>query len=128
MSTGFTITALRQVALTVSDVERGLAFYRDALGLTFLFSAGPKLAFLDIGGVRLMLGAPEPGFRPGASSVLYFTVTDIVAAHAELAARGVTFPHEPHFLAPMADHDLWLCEFSDPDGNPLALMCERARS
>ncbi len=122
---GSAITALRQVAITVSDVERALVFYRDALGLPFLFSAGPTLAFLDIGGVRLMLGTPEPGFQPGASSVLYFTVADIVAAHATLAARGVAFPREPHLLAAMPDHDLWLCEFRDPDGNPLALMCER---
>jgi methylmalonyl-CoA/ethylmalonyl-CoA epimerase len=127
-STGSEITALRQVAVTVSDVERGLAFYRDALGLKFLFSAGPNLAFLDIGGVRLMLGAPEPGFEPGASSVLYFKVADIIAAYKELSARGVSFPSEPHFLAAMPDHDLWLAEFRDPDGNPLALMCERPRA
>ena len=122
---GSEITALRQIAITVSDVGRALEFYRDALGLTFLFSAGPNLAFLDIGGVRLMLGAPEPGFEPGASSVLYFKVADIIAAHADLSARGVPFGADPHFLAPMPDHDLWLCEFRDPDGNPLALMCER---
>jgi predicted enzyme related to lactoylglutathione lyase len=125
---GSEITALRQVALTVSDVSRALPFYRDALGLPFLFSAGPNLAFLDIGGVRLMLGAPEPGFEPGASSVLYFKVADIMAAYAELSARGVSFPSEPHFLTPMPDHDLWLCEFRDPDGNPLALMCERPKA
>jgi methylmalonyl-CoA/ethylmalonyl-CoA epimerase len=122
---GSEITAVRQIAITVSDVGRALEFYRDALGLTFLFSAGPNLAFLDIGGVRLMLSAPEPGFAPGASSVLYFKVADIMAAHADLSARGVPFPSEPHFLAPMPDHDLWLSEFRDPDGNPLALMCER---
>jgi methylmalonyl-CoA/ethylmalonyl-CoA epimerase len=127
-STGSEITALRQIALTVSDVERGLTFYRDALGLKFLFSAGPNLAFLDIGGVRLMLGAPEPGFKPGASSVLYFKVADIIAAYAELKARGVPFMDEPHFLAAMPDHDLWLCAFRDPDGNPLALMCERPKA
>jgi methylmalonyl-CoA/ethylmalonyl-CoA epimerase len=127
-STGSEITALRQIALTVSDVERGLAFYRDALGLKFLFSAGPNLAFLDIGGVRLMLSAPEAGFKPGASSVLYFKVADIIAAYADLKARGVVFPGEPHFLAAMPDHDLWMCEFRDPDGNPLALMCERPKA
>lgn len=125
---GSEITAVRQIALTVSDVGRGIAFYRDALGLPFLFSAGPNLAFLDIGGVRLMLGGPEPGFQPGASSVIYFKVADIIAAHAALAARGVPFTREPHFLAPMPDHDLWLCEFKDPDGNPLALMCERPKA
>lgn len=124
---GSALTAVRQIALTVSDVSRATAFYRDALGLSFLFSAGPTLAFLDVGGVRLMLAAPETGFTAGASSMLYFLVADIDAAHARLAERGVAFPSVPHFLAAMPDHDLWLDEFRDPDGNPLALMCEKAR-
>lgn len=94
---------------------RSTAFYRDVLGLPFLFSAGPALAFLDVGGVRLMLAAPEGEFKPGLSSVLYFKVADIDAAFAALSARGVTFSGAPHFLAAMPDHDLWLCEFRDPD-------------
>jgi methylmalonyl-CoA/ethylmalonyl-CoA epimerase len=32
------IESLGQVALTVRDVERSVAFYRDALGLRFLFA------------------------------------------------------------------------------------------
>ena len=124
---GSALTALRQIALTVSDVSRATAFYRDALGLPFLFSAGPNLAFLDVGGVRLMLAAPETGFTAGASSMLYFRVADIEAAHERLSARGVAFPSVPHLIAAMPDHDLWLDEFRDPDGNPLALMCEKAR-
>ena len=125
---GTEITAVRQIALTVSDVARAIAFYRDALGLQFLFAAGPNLAFLDIGGVRLMLAAPEGDFKPGVGSVLYFKVADITAAHALLAERGVVFPSEPHLIAAMPDHDLWLDEFRDPDGNPLALMCELPRA
>ena len=127
-STGSEITGLRQVALTVSEVTRAVDFYRDAVGLKFLFSAGPNLAFLDIGGVRLMLSAPEAGFEPGSSSVLYFKVADIDAAYAEMSARGVSFSDAPHFLAPMPDHDLWLCAFRDPDGNPMALMCEKTKA
>ena len=127
-SDGAELTAVRQIALTVSDVSRSTAFYRDALGLPFLFSAGPNLAFLDVGGVRLMLAAPEEGFTAGTGSMLYFRVADIEAAHARLAERGVSFPSVPHLIAAMPDHDLWLDEFRDPDGNPLALMCEKARS
>ncbi len=125
---GTEITAIRQIALTVSDVARATTFYRDALGLRFLFAASPNLAFLDIGGVRLMLAGPEGDFKPGLSSILYLQVADIGAAHARLAERGVAFPSEPHFIAAMPDHDLWLDEFRDPDGNPLALMCERPRA
>ncbi len=125
MPTGADVTALRQVAITVSDVEKSTAFYRDAVGLPFLFSAGPTLAFLDIGGVRLMLAAPEGEFTPGLSSVLYFRVDDIEQAQREMSARGITFPRAPAMIAKMPDHELWLSEFRDPDGNPMALMCEK---
>ena len=122
------ITGVRQLALTVSDVERAVAFYRDALGLPFLFSAGSNLAFLDIGGVRLMLSAPEAGFTPGSSSVIYLSVANIIGAHAAMSARGVAFTGEPQCIAAMPDHDLWLDAFTDPDGNHLALMCEMPRT
>ena len=121
------VTGLRQVALTVSNVDRSVAFYRDAVGLAFLFAAPPSLAFFDMGGVRLMLAPPEGEFRAGIGSVLYLKVADIDAAYAEMSARGVPFPLPPAFLAAMPDHDLWLAEFRDPDGNPLALMCEKRR-
>lgn len=118
------ITGLRQIALTVSDVGRATGFYRDSVGLAFLFAAGPKLAFLDIGGVRLMLAEPEGDFKPGKGSMLYFKVADIQRAHAAMVERGVAFGGAPHLIAKMPDHELWLAEFEDPDGNPLALMCE----
>lgn len=121
------VVGLRQVALTVSDVEQSVAYYRDAVGLRFLFAAPPSLAFFDIGGVRLMLSPPEGEFRAGISSVLYLKVTDIDAAYDAMSRRGVSFPRPPNFLAAMPDHDLWLAEFRDPDGNSLALMCEKPR-
>jgi methylmalonyl-CoA/ethylmalonyl-CoA epimerase len=121
------VTALGQVAITVSDVDRSTAFYRDRIGLRFLFAAPPTLAFFDLGGVRLMLSAPEGEFRPGLSSVLYLRVDDIMASHASMTARGVSFTDEPHLIAPMPDHDLWMSFFRDPDGHTLALMCERPK-
>ena len=126
---GTRITGVRQIAITVSNVAAATTFYRDVLGLSFLFAAGPDLAFLDIGGVRLMLAAPEGHFVPGGrSSVVYLTVADINATHSLLAERGVVFPSAPTCIAAMPDHDLWLCAFADPDGNPLALMSEVPRS
>ena len=119
------IEGLGQIALTVRDVERSAAFYRDALGLRFLFAPAPSLAFLMIGGVRLMLSAAEGEFTPGGSTVLYLRVADIDAEHAALGARGVTFIDTPHLVARMPDHELWMCFFRDPDGHTLALMCER---
>ena len=119
------IDGLGQVALTVRDVERSVAFYRDALGLRFLFAPSPTLAFLAIGDVRLMLSAPEGDFSPGGGSVLYLRVGDIDAEHAAMSARGVTFIDAPHLIARMPDHELWMCFLRDPDDYVLALMSER---
>ena len=118
-------TTLGQVALTVSDVERSTAFYRDLVGLPFLFAAGPTLAFLDLGGVRLMLSRPEGDFMPGGSTVLYLKVPDISASYDAMRGRGVEFVDEPHLIARMPDHDLWMVFFRDPDQHTLGLMCER---
>jgi methylmalonyl-CoA/ethylmalonyl-CoA epimerase len=119
------IEGIGQIALTVGDVDRSVAFYRDAIGFPFLFAPAPSLAFLMIGGVRLMLSAAEGEFTPGGSTVLYLRVPDIDSEHAALAARGVSFIDAPHLVARMPDHELWMCFFRDPDGHTLALMCER---
>jgi methylmalonyl-CoA/ethylmalonyl-CoA epimerase len=121
-------TSLGQIAITVSDVPRSTAFYRDQVGLPFLFAAGPTLAFLDLGGVRIMLTGPEGGFTPGGGTVLYIKVPDITAAYEMMRARGVHFVDEPHLIARMPDHDLWITSFRDPDHHMLALMCERPRA
>ena len=117
------LSTIGQIALVVHDVERATAFYRDTLGMRFLFAAGPNLAFFDCDGVRLMLTHPEKEFdKPG--SVIYFKVRDIKAAYEGFKERGVDFIDAPHLIAPMPDHDLWMTFFRDPDGNTLGLMGE----
>lgn len=119
------LSSIRQIATTVENVERAAAFYRDRLGLPLLFEAPPKLAFFDCGGVRLMLAEPSPGEEVhGRASVLYFKVDDIHAAHRTLVEKGVGFTGAPHMIARMPDHELWLAEFRDTEGNALALMSE----
>ena len=112
-----------QIAVTVEDLERAVAFYRDTLGLRLLFRAPPGLAFFDCGGVRLMLSVPE-GNGPTGASILYYVVADIQAAHDALAARGVVFTDKPHLIAKLADHDLWMAFLRDSEGNMLGLMSE----
>ena len=117
------LARVHQISMRVHDVDRAVDFYRDALGLTFLFAAPPRLAFFDCGGVRLMLSTPEPGFdHPG--SVVYFGVDDIQHTHETLTSRGVTFKTPPHKIATLADREVWLADFSDTEGNTLALMSE----
>lgn len=123
-STSALLKQVAQIAVNVKDTERALAFYRDALGLRFLFRAPPALAFFDCGGVRLMLDRPEAPEFDHASSVLYFRVDDIRAAHETLAARGVTFRQAPHKIADMPDHELWMAFFEDTEANVHALMAE----
>ncbi len=121
------ITRLGQIAVPVHDVGRATAFYRDVLGLPFLFAAG-QLAFFDCGGVRLMLDKSEKAEFDHPSSILYFSVPDIQAAHRKVVGAGVAIVEEPRVIAQMADHDLWMSFFRDAEGNVMALMSEVARS
>ena len=114
-----------QIAVLVQDVERATAFYRDVLGLRFLFSAPPGLAFFDCGGVRLMLGKPEG--ESSGTSTLYYVVPDIRAAHDTLKARGAELVDEPHLIARRPDHDLWMAFLRDSEDNLFALMSEVPR-
>ena len=121
----FALGEIGQIAITVSDLEKAVAFYRDALGMKHLFNAPPSMAFFAAGNVRLMLGRPEKPDSERVGCALYFKVADIQAARDALAARGVAFEVEPHRLAKMPDHELWMAFFRDPNRNLLALMCEK---
>ena len=125
-ATGIGINGLGQVAIRAKDVERAAAFYQDVLGLKLLFKAPPGLAFFDCGGVRLMLDRAEKPEFDHPSSILYFAVPDIQAAYGKLKGSGVHFEDEPHMVARMPTHDLWMTFFHDSEGNLLALMCEVA--
>lgn len=120
--------SIGQIALHVSDLERATVFYRDVLGLRFLFQAPPGLAFFECGGVRLMLSsASEPGHdHPG--SILYYRVDDLPAAYEAMRAKGAEFVDEPHVVHRTDTYELWMTFLEDPAGNTLALMEERAVS
>lgn len=115
-----------QIAIRTSDIARAVRFYRDTLGMRFLFEVS-NLAFFDCGGVRLMLSPAEsPEFdHPG--SVLYYKVADINATYSALKGRGVDFVDQPHLIARMPDHDLWMVFLRDSEGNTLGLMSEVPR-
>jgi methylmalonyl-CoA/ethylmalonyl-CoA epimerase len=117
------LSTIGQISMNARDIQRATAFYRDTLGVPFLFSAG-TMSFFDCGGTRLMLGVASGPEYDHAGSILYFKVDDIGQAHRALVERGVTFKAEPHLVARMPDHELWMAFFGDTEGNTLALMSE----
>jgi predicted enzyme related to lactoylglutathione lyase len=125
MDTSHKLSQIGQIAITVSDMDAALPFYRDVLGLTFLFTPAPNLAFLLAGSVRIMLSASPSEGKAGHGSILYFKVADVAGAHRAIVARGAVNEREPVLTAKLPDHELWIAFVRDPDGNLIGLMEER---
>ena len=121
----FGLYTLGQIAITVTNVDESIAFYRDKLGMKLLFQV-PNMGFFDCGGIRLMLTGSETPSE-SYSSILYFKVADIQEAQRTLSGRGVGFEREPALTARMPDHDLWLMWIKDSEGNLLGVMEERRK-
>lgn len=120
------ITGIQQIHISVDDIERSVAFYRDTLGLTHLFTVpGQPMAFFDVGGVRLYLGVPEDAaYR--SRPVVYYAVDDVDAAYSAVTQRGGTGMSAPHCVHRDDDGELWMAFVSDPDGTPVGLSEQRA--
>jgi methylmalonyl-CoA/ethylmalonyl-CoA epimerase len=120
----FGLNEIGQIAVPVSDIEQAITFYRDVLGMRFLFQAPPGLGFFDCHGVRLMLDVPAKDQSQNYSSIIYYKVSDLHAAFDMLSTRGVVFEEKPHLVAKFPDYELWMAFFRDPDANLLALISE----
>lgn len=119
----FGLSSIGQISVNVHNIDRATAFYRDTLGMKFLFDAG-HMAFFDCGGVRLMLSTPDKPEFDHPTSFIYYRVADLERSCEILQSRGVSFEEKPTFIARLQDHDLWMAFFRDPDNNPLVLMSE----
>ena len=119
------LSRIGQIGIRVLDISRATAFYRDTLGMRYVFDVPEKMTFFDCGGVRLMLSLPEGGAEfDHPSSVIYFKVDDIQQAFQTLAERGAQIVSSPHMIAQMGSYDLWMGFFKDSEGNVLSLMSE----
>ena len=127
MGESFGLSRIGQIYVTAHDLDRAVAFYRDVLGMRFLFRV-PNMAFFDCAGTRLMLGVPETAEFDHPASIIYYDVPDIRAAHETLAGRGVAFREAPAKIADLGDRVLWLASFRDTEGNTVALMSEVAKT
>ena len=119
---GPTLSSIGQIFVNVKDLDRAIAFYRDTLGMKFLFQAPPNMAFFDCDGIRLMLGIADRPELDHPASIIYYKVDDIEKVYEIFKTRGVEFVIKPHLVAPMPTYDLWLADFRDSEGNLLALM------
>ena len=115
---------LMQITLPAKDLDRSVAFYAGTLGVKLLFRV-KGAAFLDAGGVRLRLEESQIG-APTGSVELYWDDPGLTRV-APLAARGVRFIGPPETVQRLKASDVKLAEFTDPDGNALALMGEVPR-
>lgn len=125
MSPEHKLSQIRQIAITVADVDQAVTFYGQVLGLGLLFRAGPNLAFLAAGDIRIMLTTPQGAGTPGNNSLLYFKVNGISETYSAIIARGAPGVHEPQLTARMPDHELWTAFVRDPEGNLIGLMEEK---
>ena len=124
--TDFGLSQIGQIAIRVRDLDRAVEFYRDRLGMRFLFSA-PGLAFFQCGDVRLMLGGAEVPEADHPASILYFTVENIDAAYETLRGRGVEFRDQPHLIHRAETYELWMAFFRDLDENNFAIMTRKPK-
>ncbi len=123
IATNFDLRLIGQIAITVHDLDKAVTFYREVLGMRFLFKV-PNMAFFDCNGVRLMLGIPLSAEHDHPASIIYYKVEDLYAAYAMFSGRGVEFTGKPQLIAKLPDHELWMAFCKDVDGNTLALMSE----
>jgi len=124
---GPTLNQIGQIFVTAKDLDRAIAFYRDTLGMTFLFQAPPSMAFFDCDGIRLTLGVPDRPELAHPASIIYYKVDDIERVYETFNTRGVEFLVKPHVVASLPTYDLWLADFKDSEDNILALMSEVPR-
>jgi methylmalonyl-CoA/ethylmalonyl-CoA epimerase len=121
------IEKIGQIGINVKDIARAKAFYRDVLGMRFLFDGGPKMSFFQCGDVRLMLAIAERAEFASPASIVYYKVANLNATCAELEAKGIRLEQRPLLVAPMPDHDLWMAFVRDSEENMLGLMSEVKR-
>jgi catechol 2,3-dioxygenase len=126
-------TRIGHVHLTVSDLDRALAFYRDVLGFEVTTTYGRDAVFLSAGGYHHHIGlntwagrgAPAP--PPGTTGLYHFAILFPDRKALAGAVRRVLDAGVP--LQGAADHGVSEAIYlRDPDGNGVELYRDRPES
>jgi catechol 2,3-dioxygenase-like lactoylglutathione lyase family enzyme len=108
---------LELVAVPVSDVDRAKAFYTEQAGFNadHDHTVSPQLRFVQLtppgSACSIAIGTGISGSVPGSLQGLQLVVTDIHAARAELAGRGIEVTEVQELPGGK------FIFFRDPDGN-----------
>jgi catechol 2,3-dioxygenase len=123
-------TKIGHVHLTVSDLDRALAFYRDALGFAVTTRYGADAVFLSAGGyhhhigLNTWAGRGAPGPAPGTTGLYHFAILFPDRRALAQAVRRVLDAGYP--LEGAADHGVSEAVYlRDPDGNGVELYRDR---
>ena len=72
----------------VDDLDRALAFYQEALGLSLEFRDGDRFCALDADGVTIALAAGGEKSSTGGAVTVAYEVEDVSSAAEQLVAAG----------------------------------------
>jgi catechol 2,3-dioxygenase-like lactoylglutathione lyase family enzyme len=111
--------------VSIVDVPRAKAFYRDTLGLRLIMEEPPFALVFDANGIMLRLGMAKE-IAPAHGTVLGWQVPEITATVKNLAIAGVSF--ERYEGMDQDELSIWtsptgakVAWFKDPDGNTLSI-------
>jgi catechol 2,3-dioxygenase-like lactoylglutathione lyase family enzyme len=100
----------------VSDLQASIDFWCETVGLELSMSAG-AFAFLDGGGVNLVLNQVDEVPQDGSLTEIVFESDDVRSTYGDLVERGVPFEVELRPVTSDGERELWAAHFRDPDGH-----------
>ena len=120
-------TTMGAVHLTVSELERSLAYYRGAVGLSVL-ERGARRASLGVGDRELLVLVEEPGARPAVGHTGLYHFALLVGERVDLARWLAHAARDRVRLVGLSDHFVSEALYlSDPDGHGIEIYWDRPR-